>query len=239
MGFIGNLFGGGGSQNNNEKQANNLLNANSQTGAAQANTAFGQGTNFLNSSQPNFAQAGTAFSVPMNFFQALLSGDQGKAMSVLSPQIQQINQANENQRRAAATFAPLGGGRSGQMAAMPFQRESQISNLYSSLLPGAAQGLTGIGAGLTGLAGTQGGLGVGMTNAGSNLLSGSNNAANAMYQNALQRAAQGNQQASAFGQGLMSLLTLPFGGGTSSNGLMGLFGGGGGGGFDSLGLPMP
>jgi len=223
MAMLGNMFGGGSSQNGNEKQANNLMNSNAQTGATQANNAFGQannyfgqGTNWLNSAQPNFSQANAAFSQPMNFYSALLSGDQNKAMGVLSPQINQINQASGNAQRAAAQFSPMGGGRSGQMASMPFQRESQVSNLYSSLLPGAAQGLTGIGQGLTGLGGTQGGLGVGlgglgvgMTNAGGNLLNGSSGAANNMYQNALARAAQGNQQAQAFGQGLMQLAMMP------------------------------
>lgn len=154
MSFLGSIFGGG--PNNDQKTANNQLNRVAQ---GSANTGF----DYLNNSSQNFQ-------APTSYYSSILSGNPASVAGALSPQINQLQGAYQQNKQQVDQFAPMGGGRAALSAQLPYQKAGAITNLISGARQNAAQGLTGI-------AGTEGALGQG-------LLGTSTNAAEAFDQNA-------------------------------------------------------
>jgi hypothetical protein len=204
MSFLSNLFGGG--PNNNQKTANNQLNANAQ--------------NASNTGMAYLGNSATNFQAPTSYYASILSGNPSSVAGALSPEINQLGSAYQQQKQQVDQFAPMGGGRAALSAQLPYQQAGAITNMISQARQNAASGLTGI-------AGTEGALGQG-------LLGTSTTAASAFDQNAYLQHMLQQQTGLGVGSAIGSLLT----GGLLGK-IGGLFGGskGGGGFFDSAGSP--
>ncbi len=191
-GALGGLFGGG------APQLTNAGNASQERQFDLADTQLGLAHN-----------GAAAFQSPLDYWSSILKGGP-QAMQALSPQIQQIQSSSQQAQRGLDQFGPRGGGRAQQLAQLPFQRQGQISNLYSNAMPQAAQQLGGLAGNMTGL---------GIQGLGSNLQN--------IMGNQLGLMGIGQQNGANLGGGLDSIFSsIPwgkiFGGGGGS-------GGGGGG----------
>jgi hypothetical protein len=89
--------------------------------------------------QQAFGAGGQGVGQAMDFWGNILSGNRGAMAQALSPEIQSATSGFEQQRRALDQFAPMGGGRAAQGAALPYREAGQISNLIATLRPQAAQ----------------------------------------------------------------------------------------------------
>ncbi len=136
MSFLGKLFGAG--PDNYQKTSYNQLNAASQNAS---NTGMG----FLGDSSKSFQ-------APTSYYSSILSGNPADVAGALSPQINQLQGAYQQNKQQVDQFAPMGGGRAALSAQLPYQKAGAITNLISQARQNAAQGLTNI-------AGTQGGIG--------------------------------------------------------------------------------
>ena len=97
-------------------------------------------SNFTGSAgQTAFGAGGQGVGQAMDFWGNILSGNRGAMAQALSPEIQSATSGFEQQRRAMDQFAPMGGGRAAQGAALPYREAGQISNLIATLRPQAAQ----------------------------------------------------------------------------------------------------
>lgn len=85
-----------------------------------------------------------------NFFQTLLGGNQANTATALQPDVNRVNQANQQTLQAVNTLQPRGGGRSSTLFSLPFQGNQQIQALFNGARTTAAQTLPQIGLGQTG-----------------------------------------------------------------------------------------
>lgn len=168
----------------------------------------GAGQNQLNTGAQN-VEGGT------NFLNTLLQGNQANTTAALQPNIDQIRQGNSATLNAMNTLMPRGAGRSGALFNQSFQPQSQIQNLFNQSRMGAAQALPQIGL-------QQQGLGANLFNIGNGALSSASGANNALSNSGFQAQQMSNNMVSGIGSGLLGLATLPFGGGSAANGLLGL-----------------
>jgi hypothetical protein len=174
--LLGKLFGGSPQTTPAQQQ---VINSNLQT----QNTERAAGTNLLGLGQQFAAQ-------PLNYWSSLLSGNRGLATSALAPEIQQIGQGYQTAANTSAALMPRGGVRADVLGNMPFQQQRDISTLFQTLRPQAAQQLSGGAANLLSM--------------GTNALYGSTAAGQGILnqQQAAQQLAQ--QQGGAIGSGLFS-----------------------------------
>ena len=191
-----------------EKNAQNSLNANAQQASKNSTALFGMGGNNLNAGSGN-VQAGT------NFFNTLLNGNQANTTAMLQPDIDRIRGANQNTIQSLSTLMPRGGGRSGTLFNESYAPTAQIQSLFNSARSGAAGNLANIGLG-------QEGIGTNLFGAGNQALNTSTGANQNLFGDAFGQRQYQNQLYGQLGQGLFGLATLPFGGGTAANGLLGL-----------------
>jgi len=177
------------------------------TGAAGPQLQAGQGN----------VNAGT------DFLSTILNGNRANTTAMLQPNISQILQNNQNTLKGINTLMPRGGGRSASLFENSFAPTSQISNLFSNARTGAATALPQIGLQQEGIGTNLFGLGASALGAGTGALGASTGANSALGNIGLQQNMLSLQQAQALGKGIMGLLTTPFGGGSSAQGLAGLF----------------
>ena len=171
-------------------------------------------------------QSSQSFSPVIQHYAGLLSGDRGRAMGELSPEVQRINQGYDANARNANALAPRGGGRTAFNSELPYERTRDINNLLSSSRSTGAQGLLQAGS----AAGSQG------SNLYSSILSGlagASSGGNSLLNYDLQAKAQQSQRNQQLGQQIYSILGP----------LLGSFGGdrdgGGGSGGNSGGSTPP
>jgi len=169
---------------------------------------------------PPLVNAGTSnLGAGANFFRTLMGGSAADTAALLQPDVNRVNNANQQTLQAVSTLTPRGGGRSSTLFQLPFQGNQQIQGLFNGLRGQAASTLSQIGA-------TQGGLGA-------NLFGISNQGAGTLGELG-ERQQQITQSArAALLKGILGAVAGVAGGG----GLGNLFKLGGGGGFtDSAGM---
>lgn len=135
-----------------------------------------------------------------NFFNTLLGGNRTNTMQLLQPDITRIKEAQQGALQGASTLMPRGGGRFATLFQQPFAAARQIGDLFAGIRSGAAGGLANIG-------GEQAQIG--------------QTSAQNLFQNALQQRQYHDAMMAKLGQGLFSLATTPFGGGSATGGLLG------------------
>jgi len=121
-----------------------------------ADQVRGTGMNFLN-------RFSSTLGAPTNYFQSLLSGNQATTTAALAPDINRIQAQTRGATQAASTLTPRGAGRSSVLFNLPQQAASEVSGLFNTVRPQAAQGLTQI-------AGMQGDVGSNLMNTGTGLM---------------------------------------------------------------------
>lgn len=171
-------------------------------------TVTGKGEQQFNAGAPNI-NAGTGF------FNSILNGNRADATATLQPDIDRIREAHANTLKAINTLMPRGGGRSSALFNESFAPTGEIGNLFSAIRPQAAAALPQIGL-------QQQQQGLGYFGLGAPSL-GAATTSNANLGNLGQTQQQmTNSLFSGLGSSLFSLATTPFGGGSSTNGLLGL-----------------
>lgn len=166
-----------------------------------------QGSNLFGLGQGN-VQSGT------NFLNTVLNGNAQNTGALLQPQINQIRQGNQQNLQAASTLMPRGGGRSGSLFDLSTQPQGQVQNLFNGARTTAATTLPQIGL-------QQQGLGANLFGLGTNALTGAAGTNSQAAQIAQQQQQLTNNFWSQLGGGVLGLATMPFGGGTAVNGLLG------------------
>jgi hypothetical protein len=200
--------------NNTTKTAENNLGGISNQATNQLFPAVTSAGSGLLNSGANNVTAGT------NYYNTLLNGNQANTGALLQPNINQMRQNSQNTLGALSTLMPRGGGRAGSLFAQSLAPESGITDLFNSGRTAGASALPQIGL-------QQQGLGSGLYGIGNSALGTASGANSQMGNIGLQAQQMNNQLWGSIGSGIMGLATMPFGGGTASNGLMGLFGKGG------------
>lgn len=166
-----------------------------------------------------FSQGGTDVTSGTNFLNTMLQGNQANTTAMLQPSIDQIRGGSANTLNAINTLTPRGGGRSSALFGQSFQPQQQIQNLFNQGRTTAATALPQIGL-------QQQQLGTNLFGMGTNALVGAGGMSNSLAQLSQSDRATSLAIASALGKSLFNVATTPFGGGSSSNGLLGLIGGG-------------
>jgi hypothetical protein len=124
---------------------------------------YGEGT-FAPMAQQTFGQASNQLAPVSSYYDALLSGNQAAMMSAEAPQIQDITGQLNQQKQNIAAFTPQGGGQTSILSQLPFQQESQVTQLLQQAQPQAAQGLMQLAGEQGQLASAEGNLGLGFSN---------------------------------------------------------------------------
>lgn len=203
--------------NNTSKAAENNL-------GGVSNTALNQQLPMFNAAgQGALATGGQNVASGTNFLNTVLGGNQANTQALLQPNISQIQGSNANTMNALNTLTPRGGGRSGSLFAQSLAPTGEINSLFNGARTSAATALPQIGL-------QQQGIGANLLGMGNQDLSVATGANQSLGQMGFQQQQLSNQMASGIASGILGLATLPFGGGSSANGLLGLIGGGGGGG---------
>jgi hypothetical protein len=118
-----------------------------------------QGSNLLNLGVPNSTAGAQDIGAGANYFKNLLGGNQAETGTLLAPDINRIQGAQQQALQAASTLMPRGSGRSGSLFQLPFSGTQQVQSLYNSGRSGAAAALPQVGSALGSLGLGQGGLG--------------------------------------------------------------------------------
>ncbi len=155
-----------------------------------------------------------------NFFNTVLNGNRQNTTSMLQPDINRINQANQGTLQGVSTLMPRGGGRSGTLFNLPFQAKQQIQGLYGGARAGAAGQLGQLGLGRLGA-------GQGLFGVGNQALGTGVNASGQIADLGLKQKEMSNKTAAGLANGILGLAMTPFGGGTGLFGMMNRGGGGG------------
>lgn len=176
------------------------------------NTQFPQvsmaGKNLLNMGAPN-VQAGT------NFFSSVLNGNQANTGAALQPGIDQIRRNVQNSLSSINTLTPRSGGRFSSLFDLSFLPQQQMQNLFNTARTDAATTLPQIGL-------QQQGLGTNLFSIGNQALNAATGANAPLVQSGQNQQKITSDLWGQLGRGLFGLATTPFGGGTASNGLLGL-----------------
>lgn len=80
-----------------------------------------------------------------NYYRTLLGGSQTETESMLAPEVSTITRQYDKAAQAAAELGPRGGGRTAQMASLPFQKLQAYGDLLAKLKSQAPAGLAQIG----------------------------------------------------------------------------------------------
>lgn len=123
------LFGGNGGQTKQQQDLTtsetNLVN----TGLAQASTTIPAATSAATSG--------------LDYFQALLSGDRGKIMSAISPEVSSLTSQYASAAKTSQEFAPRGGGRAAALEERPYTQAGSIEQLVQGAQATGAAGVGG------------------------------------------------------------------------------------------------
>lgn len=152
-----------------------------------------------------------------NFLNTILGGNTANTTATLQPSIDQIRSGTTNNLNAISSLMPRGGGRSSALFSQSFQPQAQIQNLFNTARTNAATALPQIGLAQQGLGTNLFGIGSGALNTAAGV--NSNLAGIGQSQQNIN-----NSLISGLAGGLFGLATTPFGGGSSTNGLLGLLG---------------
>ncbi len=175
--------------------------------------AFGSGSTEV-------GEGSKALTSGTNFFNTILNGNRQNTTSLLQPDINRINAANQGTLQGVSTLMPRGGGRSANLFSLPFQANQQIQSLYGGARAGAGGQLADIGA-------KRLGLGTNLFNTGNAALGTGVNASGTIADLGLKQKQMSNQTAAGLANGILGLAMTPFGGGTGLFGMMNRGGGGG------------
>ena len=109
---------------------------------------------FYNLAQPGaekyLGQSNQAFTPALNYWSSILAGGP-QGTEALSPEIQRIGAGYNAAQNQINQFAPRGGGRASALGQLPLQRSADVSNLFATMRPMAAQQLSQIGSATGGL----------------------------------------------------------------------------------------
>ena len=128
-------------------------------GSGFAGGALNAGGSTLNSGLATAGAGTSLFSDPIQYYQALLSGNQQAMTQAIAPTSQAIASQYKGAEQSTSTSQPMGGYRSQQLANLPFQEAQQIGNLYAPLQANAASGLSGIANNIAGIGTATAGIG--------------------------------------------------------------------------------
>lgn len=199
----------------------------SGTSNAALNSLFPSALNLFNTTTglagPALASGQGNVNSGTNFLNTVLNGNRANTTSLLQPNISQIDQNNQNSLQGINTLMPRGGGRSAALFGQSFAPTSQINNLFNTARTGAATALPQIGLQQEGIGTSLFGLGASGLQAGAGALGQATGANSSLGNIGLQQNMLSLQQAQALGKGIVGLLTTPFGGGSSTQGIAGLF----------------
>lgn len=158
MGFFSTMFGGGSPnvpQGPSKDQTSGAMGGLGATGTS--------GLNFMNSygqqGQQGLNSGLNHLSPVTNWFQSIMSGNKAATMNQMQPQIQQINQGQNQALQTANSLAPRGGGRSATLFDAPFNAQKQIAEQYAGARAGAPAGLQSAATAEGALGSAAGGLG--------------------------------------------------------------------------------
>lgn len=98
---------------------------------------YGQGTRFMGRAEQSLD--------PVLGFYRMLLGDREAAMEAMGPEISTIVSQYDAARKAAAEFAPRGGGKTQVLAESPFREAGDIARLIQTARQGAVTGLERLG----------------------------------------------------------------------------------------------
>ncbi len=144
---------------------------------------------------PNVNSGTSNLAAGANFFKTILGGNQADTSALLQPDINRVNNANQQTLQAVSTLTPRGGGRSASLFALPFQGNQQIQGLFNQARTGAASALPQIGS-------AQGSLG-------SNLFGIANQGAGELVQGGQRQQQITSALQQGLGNGLFNLFTTP------------------------------
>ncbi len=199
---------------------------------AAGTSALGQGQDLIKAGQGQVAQGAATAQPGINFFNTLMGGNQANTTAALQPNIDAIRQGTSGTLNAASTLMPRGGGRSGTLFNQSFAPQAQIQNLFNqgrttaaTTLPqiGLQQQQLGLGQQQVGLG--QQGVGTNLFNIGNSSLNTAGNVNTNLAEIGQKQQQMNNALVSGLTGGLFKIATTPFGGGSSTNGLLGLLGG--------------
>ena len=140
-----------------------------------------------------------------NYFNTLLNGNAANTQAMLQPNIDQINQANNNTVASSSALMPRGGGRFGTLFSSTYAPNQQIQSLFNGARSGAASQLASLGL-------QQQGLGANLFNTGNQALSTGLSGYGALTGQNQYNTAQSNSLLSNLGGSLFGLATTPLGG---------------------------
>lgn len=98
---------------------------------------FGEGTRLM-------GRAEQSLDPVLGFYRRLL-GDRQAAMEAMAPEISTIVSQYDSARKAAAEFAPRGGGKTQALVESPFREAGDIARLVQTARQGAVKGLEEVG----------------------------------------------------------------------------------------------
>lgn len=180
-------------------------------GANNANTAIsglgstaGTGNNFMGSYGATGQQglnAGLNNLTPVsNWFQTIMNGNKAATLNQFQPQIQQVQQGQQQATDTANNLEARGGGRGSQLFAQPFAAQKDIASQYASARAGAP-------AGLQSAATAQGALGASAGGIGSQYGDVSSKANNNLLSYGVDQGKAFNKQADYLGSGFGKLIS--------------------------------
>jgi hypothetical protein len=209
--------------NNETKTAQNNL---AGIGSTATNQLFPQvtaaGGNALTSGADMTRTGANTTQPAINFLNTLLSGNQANTTAALQPSIDQIRANQSGVFNGINTLMPRGGGRGAALFGQSFAPQSQIQNLFNTGRTSAASTLPGIGLQQQSLGLGQQGVGANLFGIGNSALGTAAGTNTSLGNMGLQAQQMKNNLFAGLGSGLFSLATTPFGGGSATNGLLGL-----------------
>lgn len=102
-----------------------------------------------------------AFQLPMDFWKKIMTGDRSSLTNLLSPEVEKISGGYDNVKRNIGEFGPRGGGSNSALTNLDIKETGDISRLFQTARPMAAQNLAQLGS-------AQGGIGLGALGLGVN-----------------------------------------------------------------------
>lgn len=137
IGAVASLFGAGGPSKEERalmQQQANLM----RQGSAASSRLTPLGTNLIR-------RGASALAPVQSYYGRILGGDRGAMTEALAPEIGQITEGYRSARESQAALQPRGGGRATLLSSLPYQQSRDISTLFQTARPAAAQGLTQVG----------------------------------------------------------------------------------------------
>lgn len=130
---LSSLFGAGGPS----AEEKNLMRQSAETsrvGRAVGQSLLPTGQRYTQSAEQSLAPVD-------RYYRNLLGTSRGRMTDILQPEIGAITDAYRSARESEATLRPRGGGRATLLSGLPYQQARDISTLFQSVRPQAAQGL--------------------------------------------------------------------------------------------------